>query len=103
MVLTQFEKAANYDDALLKAADECKIDREYWDILQQRHEPTSDVRRRILESLGFDAGSKESLDAQRLRQFEENVASALPKTAVIAASDHVVPLTLPAGLAGSLE
>jgi 4-alpha-glucanotransferase len=99
----QFEKAANYDDALLKAADECGIDREYWDILHHRHEPTSDVRRKILESLGFDVGSKESLDAQRLRQFEENAASVLPKTAVISVSEQVVPLTLQAELAGSVE
>src|SRR3954451_13141069 len=99
----QFNKAANYDDALLKAADECGIDREYWDILHQRHEPTSDVRRKILESLGFDVGSKESLDAQRLRQFEGNAASALPKTAVISASEQIVPLTLRADLTGSVE
>src|SRR5436305_11815892 len=103
MIQTQFEKAANYDDALLKAADDCKIDREYWDILQQRHEPTSDVRRKILESLGFDAQSKESLDAQRLRQFEEQATSTLPKTTVISISDRAVPLTLPADLTGSVE
>ena len=99
----QFQKAANYDDALLKAADECGIDREYWDILHQRHEPTSDVRRKILGSLGFDIESKEGLDAQRLRQFEGSVASALPKTAVISMSEQVVPLTLRTDLAGSVE
>ncbi len=99
----QFEQAANYDDALLKASDQCKIDREYWDILQQRHEPSSDVRRKILESLGFDVQSRESLDAQRLIQFEESAASALPKTVVMGVSEQAVPLTLPAGLAGSLQ
>lgn len=98
----QFEEAANYDDALLKAADECHIDREYWDILHQRHEPTADIRRKILESLGFDAGSKEALDRQRLRQWEEAVSSALPRTAVVSISHPVVPLTLPAGLVGSV-
>ncbi|MBV9937210.1 MAG: 4-alpha-glucanotransferase [Acidobacteriaceae bacterium] len=103
MFETQFEKAANYDDALLKAADECGIYREFWDILQQRHEPTSDVRRRILQSLGFDVGSQESLDRQRFQQFEEDAASALPKTAVISVSDPVVPLTLPENLAGSVQ
>ena len=102
MFQTQFEKAVNDEDALLKAADECKIDREYWDILQQRHEPTPDVRRRILSSLGFDVRSKGSLDAQRLRQFEENATSALPKTAVIGTSDRWIPLTLPADRNGSV-
>ena len=102
MFQTQFNEAVDYDVALLKAADECKIDREYWDILQQRHEPTSDVRRKILESLGFDVQSKESLDAQRLRQFDENATSALPKTAVVGVSERWIPLTLPADLMGSV-
>src|SRR4051794_32539263 len=99
----QFNTAANYDDALLKAADECGIDREYWDILHQRHEPTSDVRRKILESLGFDVGSKESLDAQRLRQLAGNAASALRKTPAITVSEQVLPLPLQADLPAPVE
>jgi 4-alpha-glucanotransferase len=92
----QFEPASTYEDALVRAADENGIDREYWDILHNKHEVSSDVRRRILTALGWNVSTLETLEQERARRFEENATSALPKTLVISASERTVPVTRPA-------
>ena len=79
----QFEPASSYEDALVRAADENGIEREYWDILHRKHEVSSDVRRRILTALGWDVSSLETLESERARRFEENAASAIPKKPAI--------------------
>lgn len=98
----QFDRAANYEDALARAADECGIHRDYWDIFHRRHEVSSEVRRRILQALGWDASSYETVEWKRAALFEERMRSALAKTLVISESDHFIPLTLPASDSGSL-
>ena len=50
----RFEGAQNYEDAVAKAADESGIQRDYWDIFHRRHEPSTEVRRKILQSLGWN-------------------------------------------------
>jgi 4-alpha-glucanotransferase len=92
----QFEPASSYEDALARAADENGIDREYWDILHKKHEVSSDVRRRILATLGWNVSSFETLEQERARHFEENAMSALPKTLVMSESERTVPMTRPA-------
>ncbi len=91
----QFEQATGYEDALARAADECGIYRDYWDIFQKRHEVSPDVRRRMLQAMGWDVSTLETLEQERARRFEEKIAP-LPKTVVISDSDRAVPLTLPA-------
>jgi 4-alpha-glucanotransferase len=93
----QFEPASSYEDALVRAADENGIEREYWDILHKKHEVSSDVRRRILTALGWDVSSLETLERERARRFEENATSAIPKTLVLSASKKIIPVTRPAG------
>jgi len=92
----QFEPASSYEDALVRAADENGIEREYWDILHKKHEVSSDVRRRILTALGWDVSTLETLEQERARRFEEDATSAVPKTLVISASEKTVPFTRPA-------
>ncbi len=61
----RFEGAQNYEDALAKAADESGIQRDYWDIFHRRHEPSTDVRRKILQSLGWNVASLDALELDR--------------------------------------
>jgi len=93
---TKFERSAGYEDALARAARECAIDHEYWDIFHKRHEVPAGTRHRILETLGWDVASAEAVDREREKRFQERAASALPQTIVVSESDKSVPLTLPA-------
>ncbi len=91
-----FRRASNYEEALLFAADECRIDREYWDIFHHRHEPSADVRRRILQSLGWDVSSFEAVERERERRFAEIAATPLSRTLVVSEHDKSVLLILQA-------
>src|SRR5437763_1792323 len=99
----EFERATSYEDALARAADECGIQREYWDIFHKKHEVSSDVRRRILQGLGWDVSSFDAVEQERSRRFDERSTSALGKTLVISRSDCAVPLTLAAAFRGSIH
>jgi len=90
----EFRRAGNYEEALLFAADECSVDREYWDIFHRRHEPSADVRRRILQSLGWDVSSFDAIEREREKRFLQNAAAPLSRTLVISESDKSVPLIL---------
>lgn len=98
----QFQTAEGCADALSKAADECGIDREYWDLSGKRHEASADVRIRILAALGWNVSSWEALEQQRAARFEQERTAPLAKTCVISASRKCVALTLPAGEAASI-
>src|SRR3954468_7345227 len=97
-----FEKSASYDDALSRAASECGIDREYWDIFHNRHEVARESIRRILTALGWDISSAEKIDEQRLHLFSENATSIVAKTLVLSESETSVPLALPFPASGSI-
>src|ERR1700761_901381 len=90
----QFEKANDYASALETAAEECGIYREYWDILHQRREASPDVLRRILETLGWDVSSLETLERERAARFRAAMTEILPRTAVVSEAEKSVPLTL---------
>ncbi len=98
-----FERSTSYEDALGRAAAECGIDREYYDIFGNRHEASSDALRQILSALGWDVGSAESIDNRRAREFGEANTLALPKTLVLSAAAKFVPLTLHEHSAGSVR
>jgi 4-alpha-glucanotransferase len=103
MAHIEFERAASYEDALARAADECGIHHEYWDIFQNKHEVCSDVRRRILQGLGWDVSSFEAIERERTRHFHERLTLPCARTLVISQSDCAVPLTLAAALQGSIH
>jgi len=102
MVSLQFEKSASYEDALLRAAAECGIDREYWDIFHKKHEVSPDALRRMLQALGWPTETLESMDRERLRRFAREVQSPLPKTFVHSETAKFVPVTLLAPAHGRL-
>ena len=77
----EFQRAGSYEDALARAAEDCGIEREYWDIFHKKHETSSDVQRRILQALGWDVSSFESVEEERLRRFRERATAVLPKLA----------------------
>jgi 4-alpha-glucanotransferase len=97
-----FEKSTSYDDALSRAASECGIDHEYWDIFHNRHEVARESIRRILTALGWDISSAEKIDEQRLHLFSENATSIVAKTLVLSESETSVPLALPFPASGSI-
>jgi 4-alpha-glucanotransferase len=98
----EFAGAGDYASALVKAAAECGIDREYWDVLHKRHEATPEVLRCILEALGWKASTLEVLEQERAARFEAGVAQSLPPTAVLSESEKSVPLTLAGSDAASI-
>ncbi len=98
-----FEPATSYEDALARAAEECGIQSEYWDIFHKKHEISLDIRRRLLQALGWDVSTLETLDNERRRRFQRRTTQALPQTLVISASDPAVPLTLDSSSQGTIH
>jgi 4-alpha-glucanotransferase len=88
-----FEPASSYEDALLRAAAECGVEREYWDIFHKKHEASLQVLARILEALGWDVSSLDSLERNRLERFRREYVQ-FPKTRVLSESAKWLPLTL---------
>lgn len=97
MQVVEFERADDYAGALAKAAEECGIYREYWDVLHKRYEAAPAVLRQILEALGWDASSLEALERERAERFEQTMAQILPGTAVVSEFQKSVSLTVEAG------
>jgi 4-alpha-glucanotransferase len=91
-----FQKSTNYEDALGRAAAECGVDKQYWDIFGHSHEASLDALKTILSALGWDMSSIEAIDSKRAELFAGLYTVLLQKTIVIGDSDRFVPLTLPA-------
>lgn len=102
MQLRTFEPAYSYEDALAKAADECGIYRDYWDIFSRRHSVSPQVRAAILKALGWDVSSKEALEDERRKRLARALESVVPRTSVISHSNASVVVTLPVSADGSL-
>lgn len=98
----QFSPSGNYEEALARAAEGCGIQSEYWDVFHKRHEPSLDAKRRILEALGWDSASYESIENERRRRFELQISSALPGTVVLDHQKKTAPVTLPEQESASL-
>lgn len=99
---SRFESSGNYEQALAWAADECGVQGEYWDVFHQRHEPSSEAKRRILQALGWDTSSHEAIERERRRRFEAQLSEPVPATVVLSESKRSVPVTLPDHEAASL-
>ncbi len=93
----RFEAAQNYDDAVSKAADESGIQPDYWDIFHRRHEPSTAVRSKILQSLGWNVQSVQTIESKRSHSFERRCASLPQDTLVVSIGDPFVPVSYPAG------
>lgn len=93
----RFEGAQNYEDALGKAADVSGIQRDYWDISHRRHESSSEVRRKVLQSLGWNVETLETLEQERGRAFHRQAGCTFQNTIVVSAGDPYIPVSYPAG------
>ncbi len=65
-----FQKSTHYEDALGRAAAECGIDHQYWDIFGHSHEASIEAKKSILNAIGWDASSVESIDKKRAELFQ---------------------------------
>lgn len=98
-----FQKSTHYEDALGRAAAECGIDYQYWDIFGHSHEASTGAKKSILTAIGWDASSVESIDAKRAELFQSLYTVGLQQTIVISDSERYVPLTLPAHTPGAIS
>ena len=99
----RFERSTSYEDALGRAAAECGVDREYYDIFGKRHEASLDALKRILSAMRWDVSNTEAIDQRRAHEFAEATTLPLPKTSVLSESSKALPLTLPGHVAGSIR
>src|SRR5947208_17058809 len=99
----RFEPGLDYEHALAKASDESGIYQDYWDIFHRRHEASTEVKRGILNSLGWHLGTLDTLEEDRRRAFQKRFGTALPTTLVISSRDRAIPVSLPTSLDGKLE
>ena len=98
-----FENPFSYEDALGRAAAECSIDLEYWDIFHQQHRISNEALRSILSSLGWDVSSQESIQGELLRRFEASIGRPVQKTCVVGEREKWIELTLPLDVSGMLN
>jgi 4-alpha-glucanotransferase len=98
-----FQKSNNYEDALGRAAAECGVDRQYWDIFGHSHEASLDALKKILSALGWDITNAGTIDAKRAQLFSDLNTRTLRPTIVVGDSERVVPLTLAADALGTVH
>jgi 4-alpha-glucanotransferase len=98
-----FVRSHSYQDALLRAAAEAGVEREYYDVLKKRHEASEPALQSILRALGWDISSHESIDAARQRHFERRFAVTIDITSVLSESDKCLFVTLREGEPASID
>jgi 4-alpha-glucanotransferase len=91
-----FQKSTHYEDALGRAAAECGVDHQYWDIFGHSHEASVEAQKTILTALGWDTTSVAAIDTKRAQMFADRHTVSLQPTIVAGESERYVPLTLPA-------
>jgi 4-alpha-glucanotransferase len=97
----RFEPAANYHEALMRAAKESGIETEYWDIFHRRHEASEAVVRGILEALGMNVSTFEAVEQGRRERFRRTHVE-IPKTFVTDEGEKWAPLARRQGEGGSV-
>ena len=98
-----FQRSNTYEDALGRAAAECGVDRQYWDIFGHSHEASIQALTKIMGALGWDTSSAESIDAKRANLFAALHTVVLQQTIVVGDSECCVPLTLADGVPFTVE
>ena len=88
-----FQKSTHYEDALGRAAAECGVDHQYWDIFGHSHEASVEALKSILTALGWDTTSVAAIDTKRAQMFAELHTISLQPTIVAGESERYVPLT----------
>ncbi len=91
----RFTPAANYDEALRRAAALWRVDAGYWDVWGYYHKATPEALRKILESLGVPAANLEDLNRALEQRLLAEWRRPLPPTVVSGPGPADVPLRLP--------
>jgi 4-alpha-glucanotransferase len=89
-----FQRSNTYEEALGRAAAECGVDRQYWDIFGHSHQASIDALKKILGALGCDVSQTGAIDAQRARWFANLHTATLQQTIVLGDAECCVTLTL---------
>ena len=85
-----------YDETLRAAATQAGVQQEFWDIFGRRHITTPEANRAILEALGFDCSSAESIAASAARRSKEEGSRMLPWVVVATEGSPIsIRLTTP--------
>jgi 4-alpha-glucanotransferase len=90
-----FQRSTHYEDALGRAAAECGIDFQYWDIFGHNHLASVEALKSIVTALGWDTSSADTIDEKRARMFTSLYTASLQPTIVVGDSERFIPLTLP--------
>jgi 4-alpha-glucanotransferase len=98
-----FQRSNTYEDALARAAAECGVDRQYWDIFGHSHEASIDALQKIMGALGWDTSGTESIDAKRSQLFAALHTVILQQTIVVGDAECCVPLTVTDGAPFTVE
>lgn len=93
--VVRFTPAADYNEALRRAASLWRVDAGYWDVWGRYHEATPEALRNILESLGVRAGNLEELNRALEERLLADWRRPLPPTVVSGPGAVDVPLRLP--------
>ena len=99
----RFERATNFENALALAAKDSGVDREYWDMFGRRHDVSPEALKRLLEALGWNAGSFEAIEESRAARFEQRLHLGLAKTYVVSSRHLAVDVLLSASEKGQLS
>jgi len=95
----RFEPAADFEEALERAAELWNLQPDYEDTWGERHQAPAEVKQAILETLGVRAGSREVLDQAVEGRLWQEWTSLLPPVAVLGQKGFL-PLNLPWEWAG---
>jgi 4-alpha-glucanotransferase len=94
-----FTPSTSLEEAVDRAVAEWGIEPEYWDIFGRHHPATTEVKRNILQSMGVDASSRESIDCALEERLWREWSRPLPLTTVRGERDPLeVEVRLPEGL-----
>jgi 4-alpha-glucanotransferase len=96
-----FSPADTYEEALKRACKEWGVQEEYWDIWGTRHIADSEVRRKVLTSLGVSADTKESLNLELEERVWQAWSLLVSTTLVIDRSERKIPIQTPYGREGT--
>src|SRR5271157_5509394 len=89
-----FEPSNSYEDALHKAAGECGIEREFWDIFGKRHVASAAMESRILAALGLDTSSRKTIEDQRILRFQRRVMLPIQPVSITSEQEKWIILSL---------
>ncbi|MCS6953338.1 MAG: 4-alpha-glucanotransferase [Bryobacterales bacterium] len=90
-----FVPSATEEEALTRAAAFFGVQLEYWDVRGVRHVAEPDVLRAILQAMGVDCSSRETLDAAVEGALWQEWSQLLPPVLVLDEAARELPLNVP--------